>query len=102
MADRPGRIHCLDAETGKCYWVHDVGGEIWGSTLVADGKLFVGTRKAFCVLAAGKSPKLLAQINLGTPVWSTPAVTANTLFVASQRHLWAVQAPAPHGMLAAR
>jgi outer membrane protein assembly factor BamB len=102
VADRPGRIHCLDAETGRCYWVQDVGGEIWGSTLVADGKLFVGTRKAFCVLAAGKTPKLLAQINLGTPVWSTPAVAANTLFVASQRHLWAVQAPAPHGMLAAR
>ena len=79
-----------------------MGGEIWGSTLVADGKLFVGTRKAFCVLAAGKSPKLLSQINLGSPVWSTPAVAANTLYVASQRYLWAVQAPAPAGSLAAR
>jgi outer membrane protein assembly factor BamB len=102
VADRPGRIHCLDARTGQCYWVQDLGGEIWGSTLVADGKLFIGTRKAFCVLAAGKTPKLLARISLGSPVWSTPAVAANTLFVASQRYLWAVQAPAPHGVLAAR
>ncbi len=102
VADRPGRIHCLDAETGKCYWVQDLGGEIWGSTLVADGKLFVGTRKAFCVLAAGKSPKLLAEISLGSPVWSTPAVAANTLFVASQRYLWAIQGPVPPGMLATK
>ena len=69
---------------------------------MADGKIYLGTRKAFCVLAAGKSPKLLAEISLGSPVWSTPAVAANTLFVASQRYLWAIQGPVPPGMLAAK
>ena len=50
-----GRLHCLDAETGKCYWVHEAGGPIWGSPLVADGKVYLGTGKStLWVLAAGQ------------------------------------------------
>ena len=56
-ADMPGRVHCLDAESGQCYWVHDCQSDIWTSTLVVDGKVFVGTRKGFCVLAAGRYPE---------------------------------------------
>ena len=89
-ADRPGRVYCLDAETGRRYWVHDTKAEIWGSTLVADGKVFVGTRKAFWVLAAGKEPKVLGQIRLGTPSWASPVAASNVLYVASMRYLWAV------------
>lgn len=43
------------------------------------------------VLAAGSEKKLLAQIRLGTPVWSIPCAANKTLFVASQRNLWAVE-----------
>ena len=43
VAEYAGKIHCLDAETGKPYWVHDTQAHIWGSTLVADGKLYIGT-----------------------------------------------------------
>ena len=35
-----GRLHCLDAETGRCYWVHEAGKPIWGSPLVADGRVY--------------------------------------------------------------
>ena len=30
---------------GKCYWVHDTNCEVWGSTLVADGKVYMPTSK---------------------------------------------------------
>ncbi len=39
-ADMPGRVHCLDAESGHCYWVHDCQSDIWSSTLVVAGKVF--------------------------------------------------------------
>lgn len=90
VADRPGTIHCLDAETGRRLWAFDAKAEIWGSTLVADGKLFVGTKKCFLVMATGRQPRVLARIHLGTPAWATPAVAGDTLFVASQAYLWAV------------
>ena len=91
VADDAGRVHCLDAETGKVYWVHDTKSEIWSSTLAVDGKVFIGTRRSFQVLAAGKEDSLLAQIRLGSQVRSTPAVSDGVLYVASQRYLWAVE-----------
>ncbi len=98
LADNAGRVHCLDAETGKLYWMYDTHADIWSSTLVADGKVYVGTRRNFCVLAAGKEKKLLAEIRLGSQVRSTPTVSDGVLYVASQRYLWAVQLDKPHGL----
>ena len=58
-------MHCVDARTGQPYWVHDAGGEIWASTLVADGKVYIGTRRGdFWVLAAGKEKRVLSSIRL--------------------------------------
>jgi hypothetical protein len=34
---------------------------------------------------------VLADIKLGTPVWSIPCAANKTLFVASQKNLWAVE-----------
>jgi outer membrane protein assembly factor BamB len=95
VADVAGAVHCLDAETGHCYWVHRTGAETWGSTLVADGKVYLGTKKSFWVLAAGKQLRVLHEIHLGTAVWSTPVAANGVLFVASQRYLWAIQSRQP-------
>jgi outer membrane protein assembly factor BamB len=91
VADVAGAVHCLDADTGHCYWVHRTGAETWGSTLVADGKVYLGTKKSFWVLAAGKQLQVLHEIHLGTAVWSTPVAANGVLFVASQRYLWAIR-----------
>src|SRR6267154_1406573 len=75
VGDFSGFIHCLDAETGKLYWMHDMKAHMWGSTLVADGKVYCGDEDGdFVVLAAGKDKKLLSEANLGAPVYSTPIV----------------------------
>lgn len=94
IPDIAGRLHCLDADTGKPVWIHDMKAEAWGSTLVADGRVYVGNQKDFLVLAAGRQPKVLSQVRLGSPVYSTPVVANGMLLVASQRYLWAVTAPA--------
>ena len=33
LCDVAGRLHCLDAETGQCHWVHETDSAVWGSTL---------------------------------------------------------------------
>jgi len=88
--DENGSVHCLDADTGKLYWVHQGKAESWGSTFVVDGKVFFGTKKSFWILKAGKEKKVLAEIQLGSPVYMTPIVANGVLYVASQRYLWAV------------
>jgi len=90
-AEYAGKVHCLDAATGRLHWVHDTREEIWSSALVVDGKVWVGTRKSLVVLAAGLEKKVLADVKLGTPVWSIPCAANKTLFVASQKNLWAVE-----------
>jgi hypothetical protein len=89
-AEYSGRIHCLDADSGTPLWVHDTGDEIWSSTFVVDGKVYIGTRKAVTILRTGREKRHVADIRLGTPVWSVPAAADGTLFIASQRNLWAV------------
>jgi outer membrane protein assembly factor BamB len=91
VADCAGNVHCLDAETGRPCWVHDAGGEIWASTLVADGKVYVGTRRGdFCVLAAGREKHVLSSIRLEDPVISTCVAANGTLYVGTMTRLYAL------------
>lgn len=91
-ADCGGKIHCVDAATGRPCWVHDAGGEIWASTLVADGKVYVGTRRGdFFVLAAGREKRVLSSIRLEDPVISTPVAANGTLYVGTMTQLFAVR-----------
>ena len=91
LVDIAGRLHCLDAETGQCQWVYETKAETWGGPLVADGKLYFGNQKMFYVMAEGREPKLLSEIKLGNPMYTTPVVANGVLYVASQHYLWAVQ-----------
>ena len=91
VAGHDGRVHCLDAETGQPFWVHETKGEACGSTLVADGKVYVGTGKGdLWVLAAGKEKKVISQVRVGAPIFTTPVAANGVLYVASHRYLYAV------------
>lgn len=86
-----GRLHCLDAETGKVYWVHEVGKPIWGSPLVADGKVYLGTGgNALCVLRAGKQLEEISRIRMRDGIFCSVTAANGTLFVATRKHLYAV------------
>ncbi len=92
VADCDGKVHCVDADTGRAYWVHDAGGEIWASTLVADGKVYIGTRRGdFCVLATGKEKRVLSSIRLDAPVHGSPVAANGTLYVATMTRLYAIR-----------
>ena len=92
IADCGRLVHCFDAKTGEPYWVHETQADIWGSTLVADGKVYVGTRRAgFWILAAGREKKVLARVRMDSPLSSTPVAANGVLYVATLRNLYAVQ-----------
>lgn len=90
VADFSGYLYCFDAETGQLYWTHDLKAHIWGSTLVADGKVYIGDEDGdLQVFAASKEKKLLSVTNLGAPVYSTPVAANGVLYVSSNTHLFA-------------
>jgi len=90
-ADVAGRIHCLDTKTGKCCWVYETKAETWGSPLVADDKIYLGTKKHFWILAAGRTAKELDHFRPGAPVYSSPIAANGVLYVTSQKYIWAVK-----------
>ena len=92
VGDCGRRIHCVDAETGKPYWTHKTRGEIWASTLVADGKVYVGTkRRDFWVLAASRNKRVISSIELDSPMHGTPVAANGVLYVATMKNLYAVR-----------
>ncbi|MEO6246784.1 MAG: PQQ-binding-like beta-propeller repeat protein [Opitutaceae bacterium] len=91
QSEYAGNIHCFDAKTGKELWVHATNSRIWSSTLVADGKVYCGTEDGeLIVLAAAREKKVLNKIDFYTPIYGTPVIANDTLFVATITHLYAI------------
>ncbi len=91
IADLSGFVHCLDSKTGKLHWVHDMQAHMWGSTFVADGKVYVGDEDGdFVVLASSVEKKVLSECNVGAPIFSTPIVANGLMYICSQTHMFVV------------
>jgi len=91
ITDYSGYVYCLDADTGEQYWRHDLKAHMWGSTLVADGKVYVGDEDGdFVVLKAGKKEEVLYEAMFASPIYSSPVVANDIIFVATQTHLYAI------------
>jgi outer membrane protein assembly factor BamB len=92
VTDCGGQIHCVDAATGQPVWTHDAEGELWASTLVADGKVYVGTRRGhFWVLAAGREKRVLSRTMLGSPISATAVAANSVVYVTTMDRLYALR-----------
>jgi outer membrane protein assembly factor BamB len=92
IADQFGTLYCLDAESGEIVWTHRIKGNVCASPLVADGKVYIGSRDGgeFFVFAAGREKKVIGTIALRTPVYSTAVAANGVLYIATNTHLYAI------------
>jgi len=90
-ADFSGFLHCLDVNTGKPYWTHDLLSAIWSSPVVIDGKVYLGDEDGdVVVLEASKEKKIIASMNMGSSVYATAVPANGTLFIMNRSQLWAL------------
>jgi outer membrane protein assembly factor BamB len=95
IADTDRMVRCVDAKTGRELWQHETQGDYWASPLVADGRVYIGSRRGdFWVFAASAEKKLLFQTHLGALMTSTVCAANGTLYVATMTDLFAI-APKP-------
>jgi len=90
-ADFSGFLHCLDAKTGKEYWNHDMLAAVWGSPVIIGDKVYLGDEDGdVTILQHSKDKKLVAEMNMGSSVYSSPVVAHGVLFIAARNQLFAI------------
>ncbi len=95
IADTDRILRCLNATTGREYWQHELQGDAWASPLVADGRVYLTTRKGDSwIFAAAPEKKLIFQTHLGSSASSTVCAANGTLYYATMTSLIAVRSGA--------
>ncbi|MCI0539331.1 MAG: PQQ-binding-like beta-propeller repeat protein [Verrucomicrobiales bacterium] len=93
LADIDGILHCLDAETGKPYWTFDVKSPVWGSPLLADGKVYLGDEDGdLSVFRANSKLEKPTVIDMADSIYSTPVPANGVLYVMTRTQLYAITA----------
>ncbi len=92
QADFSGFIYAIDAKTGQLIWKHDVFAAVWGSPMLIDGKLYLGDEDGdVVILAEGRTKKIIAEINMGSSVYSTAVPANGALYIANRNQLFAIK-----------
>lgn len=91
----PGKIECLNPETGKILWAdRGAGDEMWGSIVYADGHCYVTNQKGKTVVFKPNPDKFesVAVNDLAETSNSTPAISDGEIFLRTHEHLYCVAA----------
>jgi outer membrane protein assembly factor BamB len=89
-----GIFDCYDLKSGEEIYrerISHQGGGFSASPVAADGKIYLpGEDGQIFVVKAGPKFELLATNSMGELLMATPAISAGTMFVRTQRHLFAI------------
>jgi outer membrane protein assembly factor BamB len=89
VADNAYTVHCLDADTGKRYWMHPSRQKLtcFSSPVVADGKVFIGKT----ILSATRKFELRDGIKSSQQTeYSSHCVANGVLYAVIGKRLWAI------------
>ena len=93
-ADLSGYVHCIDLAKGTRNWEHDLLDGVWGSTMVVDGKVFLGSEEGKLTVfkASKKKAEVLAQKDTieFSSIYSTPTFTNGRMYLSDRTRLYAV------------
>lgn len=92
LADAAGFAECLDARDGKRVWKERLEGKLWGSILLAGGKLYVSNLEGQTfVLATGPKFERMATNDIGEPTYAALAASDGQLFLRTWKHLYCLK-----------
>jgi len=91
IPDFSGFVHALDAKTGEQIWKYDMLAAMWGSTMLAGGKIYLGDEDGdLIIMEEGRGMKVISEINMGSSVYSTPVPANEVLYIATRNMLYAI------------
>jgi outer membrane protein assembly factor BamB len=85
-------VHCLDAETGKLHWTHDMYSTCWlGPPLIVDGKVYICDEDGdVTIFKLAKEKTILAEMNMRSAMYTAPIVANGVLYIANKTALFAI------------
>jgi outer membrane protein assembly factor BamB len=90
-SDFSGFLHCVDAKTGKRHWVHDMLAAVWSSPVVIGNRVYLGDEDGdITVFEHGTKLKVVAEMTMGSAVYSSVVPANGALYVASRNKLFAL------------
>jgi outer membrane protein assembly factor BamB len=94
IGDFTGMFYCFDATTGEKLWEHELDSYmLFSSAIVADGKVYLGTRRGqFYVFAAAHEKQLLHKLDTRADT-VTPTAVDGMVFAPNMRYLRAYSGP---------
>jgi hypothetical protein len=92
MIKNGGIVSCMDADSGRLLYRERLGaaGPYFSSPIAAHGRIYIASGKGIVtVLAAGDELQILAKNDLKEPIFATPAVVDNKLYVRTVKDMYA-------------
>ncbi len=93
VADFSGVFHCVDAKTGEAYWAYDMLAASWASPLIVNDKVYIGDEDGdIAIFNVSKEVQAepIAEINMGSAVYTTPVAANDTLYIANRNRIFAI------------
>lgn len=99
--DFSGLLHCIDRKSGKAHWTYDQYTTTWASPLLTDNHIFVsntdGDVRAFALSAdpriAMPGNKPVSENNARQPIYGTPTIDNNVMFLMTKDMIYAIADP---------
>ena len=100
-SETAGYLHCVNAKTGRAHWIHDLFARTWSSpVLSADHVLVTDEDGQFTAFGISKhrsvampSGQPLTESYFDSPIYGTPTITNNILYVLTRNELLAIGQP---------
>ena len=92
MVCNGGVLACVDASNGKLLYRERLGGfgQYSASPVVANGHLYLASEAGLVsVVQTGDKFAIIHRHDLGESIHVTPALSMRTLYLRSEKHLWA-------------
>jgi len=87
--DTRNNLMCIDAATGKEIWATHLTANYNASPLYINGNIwFFSVKGEVIVIKAGRKYEVLAQNQMDSGIWATPAVLRNSMIMRTQKFLY--------------
>lgn len=90
--DCSGVIHCIDVKTGKQLWSHNLKSVVYGSPLVAGGKLYVAAQGGeVWIFDAAATKRVIKKVQGDGTIVPGPVFANGVLYILTEGRLFAIK-----------